>query len=247
MTEKNPFLGGSGGTVGSGQWIEDKAYTTGSGVSTAPPRQVMKSVSELENLPDLMYSNGDIDGFTRLRDLVKNAGFSSWNEALTAAALDDSKTQRTWEDYLVARSKDPNIQSFLKAEERGRGGGGPTSSTSTSVNLSSETQAGAIADSNFRSELGRTASNDEIAGFQEALNAQQRKNPSVTNTTGFSSKGRSTSSSTSKGGFDYTRFARQYAQSQDGYAERFAGLKFMEILDSALADPNAIDALVAGE
>jgi hypothetical protein len=33
--------------------------------------------------------------------------------------------------------------------------------------------------------------------------------------------------------------------SQEGYAERFAGMTFMNILDKAIAEPNAIDDLIA--
>lgn len=240
--------GGSGGYVGTDEFLEAaeyQTYQTGAGVGSVKRREVV-SVDALADLPDRMYANGDIEGYKGLAKLVKNAGFSSWREALAGAAFSENAGQESWSSYLQTRANDPNIREFVKSQGKG-GSGGTSTSTSTSVSLSSESQAGAIADSTFRSELGRTASDDEIGGFQKALNAQQKANPSVTNSTTTSRGRSSSSSSTSKGGFDYTRFARQYAQSQDGYAERYAGIKFMDILDSALADPNSIDALVAGQ
>jgi len=184
--------------------------------------------------------------YGQIEDLVEAAGFTSVSAALKAAALDDNKDSRSWGEYLVGRSKNPYIQKMLN-DGRGSGGsGGAYSSRNTSTRLSSETEAGTVADQNFQSYLGRTASNDEARDFQKALNERERKSPTVTNTSGYSDgRGGGYSNSVSTGGFDPSRFAREYAMSQEGYAERFAGMTFMNILDKAIADPNAIDDLIA--
>lgn len=211
----------------------------------APYRQQVP-VDALAKLPDQLYAAGDLQELKSISDLVKDAGFSSWSEALAAASMDPEKDNRSWREYLQERAKTPELWKEFNDRDGG-GSGGAFSSTSTSVNLSSRSQAASIADENFKSQLGRTASKQEIMDFQEALNEQQKRNPSVTKTSGYSSKGSSTSTSTSSGGFDYTRFARQYAQSQPEFQDRYAAVKFMDILDKAISDPNTIDALVGGK
>ena len=216
------------------------------GLEPTPYRQQVP-MNTLADLPDQLYAAGELEELRTIADLVKNAGFSSWSQALAAASMDPDKENRSWRDYLTERAKTPELWKEFNDENGSSGSGGAFSSTSTSVNLSSRSQAATIADENFRSQLGRTASKQEIMDFQEALNEQQRRNPNVTKTSGYSSGRNTTSNSTSTGGFDYTRFARQYAQSQPEFQDRYAAVKFMDILDKAISDPNTIDALVGGE
>lgn len=218
---------------------------TGLTTEEGTPYRQQIPLSELKSLPDQYYAAGNLAELETLADLVKKAGFDSWDEALAAASMDPNKEQRSWREYLTERAKTPELWKEFN-DRNGKGSGGAFSSTSTSVNLSSRSQAGSIADENFKQQLGRTASRQEIIDFQQALNEQQKKNPNVTKTSGYSSGGSSTSSTTSSGGFDYTRFARQYAQSQPGFQERYAAVKFMDILDSAISDPNSLDALIGG-
>lgn len=180
--------------------------------------------------------------YAAVEKLVESAGFTSVDSALKFAALDESKDSQSWDQYLTKRAKNPYVQKMVGES----GGGGYSSSTNSSTRLSSASEAGTLADRNFESLLGRTATNDEAIAFQKALNEQEKKNPSVTKTSGYSSgSGSSTSTSTTQAGFDPTRFGREYAMSQEGYAERFAGMTFMNILDKAIAEPNAIDDLIA--
>lgn len=193
---------------------------------------------------DVMAANNP-GRYAAVEKLVESAGFTSVDSALAAASLDASKDTQSWDQYLIKRSKNPYVQKMVS--ESGSGGsGGYSSSTNTSVRLSSASEAGTLADRNFESLLGRTATNAESVDFQKALNEQEKKNPSVTRTSGYSSgSGSSSSTSTTQAGFDPTRFGREYAMSQEGYAERFAGMTFMNILDKAIAEPNAIDDLIA--
>lgn len=181
--------------------------------------------------------------YSQLEKLVDANGFSSFEDALEVAAFDLGSGERSWEQFLGARAQNPAVQAEY-AKRQGGSGGGPFSSTNTQRNLSSVTQAGAVMDTSFRSELGRTGTKQEAVDFQKALNEQQSKNPTVSRTSGYSSGGSSTSNTVTTGGFDPTRFAQEYARSQEGYAERFAGISFMKILDDAISNPNIIDKIV---
>lgn len=248
MSEDNPFLQGatSGLAVNNGD-----TYTT-----FMPPKRMSPgreigqvnytNVEDIGDLPFQLYAEGKYQDFERLNSLVENAGFSSFSQALQAAAMDPLKGSRTWREYLAARAADPRVQEYVSAS-RGGGSGGVSNSVNTSISESSRSQAGAILDQNFQSELGRTASKQEIIDFQEALNEQQRSNPTVTTSRSVSGKGSSTSTTQSKGGFDYTRFARQYAQRQPEFKDRYAAVTFMSLLDSAISNPNVLDELVAGQ
>jgi hypothetical protein len=233
---------GANAVVGTGNYTYHRigrADLPDGQVSNRTP--VYQSIDELKDLPAQLYANGDIAGYKGLMELVKNSGFTSWSQALQSAAMDTEKSNRSWEEYLRWHASLPGVQEFVKTQ----GSGGPTSYTNTSVNKSSLTEAGRIADENFKSELGRGASADEVAAFQKALNEQQAANPTVQQQYNSGGKNQSIRSTTS-GGFDYTRFAREYAQSQEGYAERYAGQTFMKILDTAIGNPNALDRMVSG-
>ena len=186
--------------------------------------------------------------YNQLEKLVDANGFSSFQDALEIAAFDTSSGERSWEQFLGVRAQNPVISADYAKRVGGSGGsGGPTSSTNTQRTLSSVSQAGSVMDASFRNELGRTGTKDEAVAFQKALNEQQRQNPTVSRTNGYSNgKGSSTSSTTTTGTFDPTRFAQEYARSQEGYAERFAGIRFMEILDQAISNPNSIEKIVQG-
>lgn len=177
-----------------------------------------------------------------LLDEAENAGFTSLEEALTAASMDDMKETRDYRQYWAERAQNPYIQELVAERRRdGRGGGGP--STTRSVSLSSESQAAAMLDQAFTSYLGRTATDEEVSTWQELLNEAQRANPTVNRVV----PGGGVTNVTTSGGFDPTRFAREYAQSQEGYAERYAALNFMNSLDRVLSGSrNALDEFAEG-
>lgn len=243
--------GGGNATVSTETVVRPKGFgkrgyfnpVLGEFTNDPTPYRQQIPLSQLESLPDQLYAAGELGELRTLADLVKDAGFSSWTEALNAAAMDPMKDSRSYREYLQERAKTPEL--WKEFNDR-NGSGGSSSSTSSSVNLSSRSEAATIADENFRKQLGRTASKQEIMDFQDALNEQQRGNPTVTRTNTTSGKGSSMSTSTTSGGFDYTRFARQYAQSQPEFADRFAAMTFMDALDKAISDPNSLDALVGG-
>lgn len=249
MTEnqENHYLTSSGSalSVNDGQKAPYMLPPKRASEGRAANSVVYTPVDNVGDVPFQLYAEGDINGFKKINELVKNAGFSSFDQALEAASMDPLKGERTWKEYLQARAANPDVQAWVAANSRG-GSGGVSNSTTTSVNESSRSQAGSILDQNYKDQLGRTASKKEIIDFQQALNEQQQNNPTVTNSRSVSGGGSTTSSTNTKGGFDYTRFARQYAQKQPEFEDRYAAVTFMSILDSAISDPNAIDQLVAG-
>jgi hypothetical protein len=168
-----------------------------------------------------------------LKKTLKQAGYSSWSAALKGASFNPNVPVA---NFITARAEQ-NIGDASGSGSRN----GPYATTSTSVALSSESQAAATLDQMYQQELGRTADDKEIAAFKKALNAAQMQAPSKTVTKGVTAGRNSTTQSVTDGGFDPTRFARQYAQSQEGFGERYAGITFMDALDKAISSPDSLD------
>jgi hypothetical protein len=217
--------------------------------TTAPSPMTVSFDQEAKRVEGLQYSTNpsDIREYLDLAETSKRAGFPSLTAAMQAAASDPDKGGRSWQQYLKDRAQVLKDMGIDTGGKRG-GSGGPFSSTNTSITQLSDSQASAMGDPVFRSELGRTMANDEVGDFRKALNQQYQKNPTVTSSSGYSDgKGSSTSTTTTRGGFDPSRFARQYAMSQEGWAERYTGVRFMEILDQALSNPNSLDDMIRGK
>lgn len=224
--------------TGPGAGVQTVTVFNDGGFTEMTVDQVLASIDDIEaNYPDIYDS---------LSKLVVKNGFSNFEDALNIASYDQGKDGRSWEEFLSARAENPAIKAAYD-KKQGGGSGGAYSQTNTQRTLSNVTQAGAYMDNAFKSELGRTGSKEEAAAFQKALNEQQSKNATVSRTSGYSNgKGSSSSNTVTTGGFDPTRFAQEYARSQEGYAERYAGISFMKILDDAISNPNSIDKIVGG-
>ena len=240
--------GGSGALVNSGQTREQTYYQTGGGIYTAV-EPVMVSAAQLLNLPQQLFSTGDFASLQQLNKLVKDGGFSSWEEAINTAALDPEKGTRSWRDYLTQHAE--KYQAFMKASGAVDGSGsasndGPYSYKDTNTKVDTQSSAAAIIDQTFQSELGRMATEDEINAFKKALNKVQAANPSSTVTSGVQTGNDRTSQTTTTAAFDPTRFATEWAQAQPEYAETQAATTFMDLLDKAIASPNALDQMIAG-
>lgn len=221
---------GSGGNTGI-------PYTAGSALmanaDTAVPTEYLG-----EDYSGPIPTWGDYDVWLRvnqpeqydgLKKLMKAAKYSSWSSVLKGATFTNTPIMEFLTEQVDAAGAD------------GSGGSGPYSTKTSNVSLSSESSAAATLDQMYQQELGRTATDKEIAAFKKALNAQQMASPSTSVTKGVSAGKSSTSNSVTTTGFDPTRFARQYAQSQEGFGERYAGITFMDALDKAISSPDSLD------
>jgi hypothetical protein len=247
--------GGQGGTamtVNTGEFVPSSKtyYQAGSENGTVTVSDPYTLVPEIKNIDSVLMIEADLFNndparWQQLHKLYTSAGYSTWKEAVEGASMDANKDSRSFMQFLEDRAKNPIIQKLVAASGSG-GSGGPFYSRDTSVNLSSLSEAAQVADQTFTQELGRTASDQEAAAFQKALNKQQQMNPQVSIQSGTQTKGSRVSQSKQTGGFDATRFAREYAQSQEGYGEHFAGVTFMDVIDKAISDPNTLDQIIAG-
>ena len=250
MVEYNPGAGsgGASGYVNPGTYGQTQMYL-GSTFSTVNAPQ-WASVDQEVNLLNQMYASGDMEGYQNLVNLVKKAGFSSFEEALLGASLDPEKETRSWEEYLQFRAQDPGIQAWLKEygpeEPGGNGADGPFRYSTTTSTISPESAAATDIDTVFQAELGRRATDAEIRAYTKLLNKQQAANPQTTVQSGTQSGNNRNTNSSTTGGFDPARFAMEYAQSQPEYAENFAATTFMSVLDRAISSPNALDDIASG-
>jgi len=118
----------------------------------------------------------------------------------------------------------------------GGGGGGPshTVSTQESVNLSNPENARSFLDSALGQHLGRKPTLEEYKTFKNALNADERRNPSETISVNDSSSGRSNTKTMSTGGTSSQQFADEYAAGQEGAAEYQVATKYLDVFQKAI-------------
>lgn len=125
----------------------------------------------------------------------------------------------------------------------GSGGGaysGPTTSTQVtkSVNLTNPSTARSLIKQSLTSYLGRDATDDEQNSFLKALNAAEKRSPTVTKATSTTTPGVGTSQTESEtlsgGGFNASTFAEEYAQGQEGSAEFQAATNLLDTFIGSL-------------
>lgn len=139
------------------------------------------------------------------------------------------------------------VSDMSKASGGGRGGGGggggaagPTTTTTTSksVSLTDPGSARALVNKSLTDYLGREATEAEQEKFLSALNAAERRSPTVTRQTTRSVPGRGTSTVTqeveTQQGFNPSTFAQEYAQSQEGAAEYQAATNLLDVFIGSL-------------
>lgn len=118
---------------------------------------------------------------------------------------------------------------------------GRRTSTSTSIDLTDPNTAKAIVSDVLADRLGRTANDDEVRAFTSALNAQERANPTVTNTTSDYNEGVVTSqSSTTSGGISGAgkqQIAADRAMTMPEYGAYQAAGTYFNALLASVASP----------
>lgn len=223
---------GSGGNTGI-------PYTAGTALmANADTAVPIEYLGEDYNGPIPTWGDYDVwlrvnqpEQYDGLKKIMKAAKYSSWSSVLKGATFTSTPIM----EFLTEQAE------TASAAGLGGAGSGPYTTKTSNVSLSSESSAAATLDQMYQQELGRTATDKEIAAFKKALNAQQMSSPSTSVTNGVSAGRSSTSKSVTTTGFDPTRFARQYAQSQEGFGERYAGITFMDALDKAISSPDSLD------
>jgi len=125
----------------------------------------------------------------------------------------------------------------------GGGGGGyrgpvTTKQRTESVNLSDPGTARGLLKNALSDYLGRDATSVEQENFMKALNAAERRSPTVTTATSVTTPGVGTSTveteSMTKGGFNPSTFAEEYAQGMEGAAEYQAATTFLDTFINSL-------------
>lgn len=127
---------------------------------------------------------------------------------------------------------------------------GTTKSKTSVTTQYSPSDAGGYINRTIESEIGRTATKEEVDAYISGVNAQAKLSPAVTEqeTTTAPGKGgvlgTSTTKMTQTTGFDPSMYALNFARSRPDFAESFATKTVLGLINRILKDPNAIGAVV---
>ncbi len=168
-------------------------------------------------------------------------------EAFRSNVLMDAASQ-----YASSPNKASTVEQILQGYMKhpvGDAGGQPKpqhyTTTNTQVSLSDPTQADGLLKQTLEDRLGRAPTDAEKHAFLAALNAAQRKDPSVT-TTNYSlnakTGGYDTTTGQTSGGIDPTQFADDYASKNNTkeYGAYQAATTYFDAMMSALGSPGGV-------
>ena len=224
-----------------------------------PNKTVTKKMDRLVDAADARYMMYTLapEAKKRLNDLT-TAYFGhdrwdpSWQDGVWEQAIQVSANsvaygnKGDWIDPVSAFGLVVNEMSAGTSGGRGGGGGGggysgPTTTmqTSKSVNLTDPTTARGLIKGALSGYLGRDATDVEQQSFLRALNAAERRNPTVTKaTTTTTPQGVAQttveSETMSMGGFNPSTFAEEYAQGMEGSAEFQAATTLLDTFIGSL-------------
>lgn len=182
---------------------------------------------------------------------------------LKKAGIPESKWQSVWEDAVdwvgtpgSGATGDPSMYlnvwnpgSYTKGTGSTKKYGTTAQRTETTTQYSASNAADYLTKT-FESEIGRTATKEEIDAYLKGVNAAAKKEPSIYEgkTTTAPGKGglleTSTTKATQTTGFDPAIYAQNFARSRPDFAESFATKNFLKIIQGLLKDPNAIGTVV---
>ena len=182
---------------------------------------------------------------------------------LKKAGIPESKWQSVWDDAVdwvgtpgSGATGDPKMYLNVWNPSSYTGGTGSTKKygtqkqrTETTTQYSPSNAADYLTKT-FESEIGRTATKEEIDAYLKGVNAAAKKEPAIYegSTTTAPGKGgllgTSTTKATQTTGFDPAIYAQNFARSRPDFAESFATKNFLKIIESLLKDPNAIGTVV---
>jgi len=189
--------------------------------------------------------------------------YESFIAILKKAGIPQNKWQSVWDDAVdwvgtpgSGATGDPKMYLNVWNPASYTGGTGSTkkygttkSRTETTTQYSPSNAADYLTKT-FESEIGRTATKEEIDAYLKGVNAAAKKEPAIYegSTTTAPGKGgllgTSTTKATQTTGFDPAIYAQNFARSRPDFAESFATKNFLKIIESLLKDPNAIGTVV---
>lgn len=115
------------------------------------------------------------------------------------------------------------------------GTGSSSSQVSKSVKQFSTQQVLGLAESAFKAAIGRAATDKELAALRDHINTEEKKNPSISRSSSYSSgTGSSSSSTTTSGGIDEAQIAKTFAESNPEYAGYQKATTYFDSMMSAL-------------
>ncbi len=189
--------------------------------------------------------------------------YESFIAILKKAGIPQNKWQSVWDDAVdwvgtpgSGATGDPKMYLNVWNPASYTGGTGSTkkygttkSRTETTTQYSPSNAADYLTKT-FESEIGRTATKEEIDAYLKGVNAAAKKEPAIYegSTTTAPGKGgllgTSTTKATQTTGFDPAIYAQNFARSRPDFAESFATKTYLKIIEGLLKDPNAIGTVV---
>jgi hypothetical protein len=168
-----------------------------------------------------------------------------WEQAIQVSANSVAYGNKgDWIDPVTAFDLVVNDMARSGGGAAGAAGGGaysgPVTSTqiTKSENLTNPSTARSLIKQSLTSYLGRDATEDEQNSFLKALNAAEKRSPSVTKSVSTTTPGvgtsRTESETSSRGGFNPSTFAEEYAQGQEGAAEFQAATTLLDTFIGSL-------------
>ena len=137
-----------------------------------------------------------------------------------------------------------NVEDWIALYPPQGDGDGVSRTKSSMVTQYTPSSAGDTYNTTSKAELGREASAKEMKAYTAAVNERAKKEPTVADITTVTSGGVSSQKGTQGTGFDPTLFARDFARSQEDYAENFAASNFLSLVEQSLRDPNRIGQVI---
>lgn len=195
---------------------------------------------------------------------TKARGFyDNWAAAMTKLGIPKKNWDKVWKDAVdwtqtPGSGSNGRMEGFLSVLDpsdytASSGTGkryGTTKSRTEQTTQYSPSSASADINRVIESEIGRTATKEEIDAYIAGVNAEAKKSPAVSESTTTTAPGTggllgtSTSKVTQTTGFDPAMYALNFARSRPDFAESFATKAVLGIIQKVLRDPNAIGQVV---
>jgi hypothetical protein len=201
---------------------------------------------------------------------------------LTALGIPKSKWNSVWKDAvdwtqtigsnppLINGMADPSgYLGILDPSDYAGSSTGPKYGTSINKQISttqySPSEAGSTVNRYIESEVGRTATKEEVDAYLAGVNAAAKASPTVTTQKVTTTQGKgnlvpagaaagakatspnlgsTTTESMTSGSFDPSMYALNFARSRPDFAESFATKTVLGLINRILKDPNAIGEVV---